>query len=421
MKKVLLMVGLFTLSLPIYSQELDVSAEIRPRYESRNGYKSLLNEADDAAGFISKRSRINFDFSNDRLKLGFTLADVRVWGDTPTTKDNTGTTSVHEAWAEAILNSKISFKMGRQEIVYDDSRIFGNVGWAQSARSHDAFIFKYNENKNHSLDIGLALNSNKEANTDILYDNIAGYKSFQYAWYHGQFNDFGVSVLALNTGVEYSYANSDEQKLDYYQTIGTRLTYKDSKFSYNASAYLQTGTIDDTDINASYISANIAYKLTSNISLAVGIEVLSGKDQDDTSIEFNSFNPLFGTNHKFNGWMDYFYVGNHANSVGLKDFNATLSYSKDKFSAKVVPHLFYSAANVYNGTELMDDKLGTEIDFTLAYKMAKDIKIQAGYSTMNATETMESLKTGDKNEDNNWIWVMMTFKPKLLSYTTPTN
>ena len=37
------------------------------------------------------------------------------------------------------MNEKFAFKVGRQEINYDDARIFGNVDWAMQARSHDAF------------------------------------------------------------------------------------------------------------------------------------------------------------------------------------------------------------------------------------------------------------------------------------------
>ena len=35
--------------------------------------------------------------------------------------------------------------------------------------------------------------------------------------------------------------------------------------------------------------------------------------------------------------MDYFYVGNWGNNVGLQDINIVLAYTKDKFSAKLIP------------------------------------------------------------------------------------
>ena len=86
------------------------------------------------------------------------------------------------------------------------------------------------------------------------------------------------------------------------------------------------------------------------------------------------------------------------------------------FSAKIIPHFFSTPANIFDGSDKVDNNLGTEIDLTVGYKLAKDITLSAGYSKMFATETMEILKEGgDKDADNSWSWIMFTFKPKLFS------
>ena len=84
------------------------------------------------------------------------VQNIRVWGDVSTLASDDQAMALHEAWAEAILSEKFSMKLGRQEIDYDDSRIFGNVGWAQQARSHDAFLFKITPNENQRVDVGIA-------------------------------------------------------------------------------------------------------------------------------------------------------------------------------------------------------------------------------------------------------------------------
>ena len=407
------------MALSAFAQQFDLSAEVRPRYENKHGVGALIAPDTDGTNFVSQRTRLTFGFKNPKMRLKVSLQNVRVWGDVSTLSSNDNATALHEAWAEAILNNKISLKFGRQEISYDDQRIFGSVGWAQQARSHDAFLFKYEPNANHKIDVGFALNADTQSGVDNLYSNAAGYKSFQYAWYHGDFEKLGLSFLVLNTGIEYleNEGMSDEdQTIDYMQTVGPRLTYKSGKFNANASTYFQMGTSLNMDVSASYYSGNVGYKLNDNFNIGVGIEYLSGKDMDDTDSDIKSFAPLFGTNHKFNGWMDYFYVGNHANNVGLSDINATVAYKKDKFSAKLIPHFFSAASNVFDGSEKMDSNLGTEIDLTIGYQLAKDISINAGYSLMFATETMEVIKGGDKNENNSWAWVMFTFKPNLFSH-----
>jgi len=404
-------------TVTLMAQEFNVSAEIRPRFESRNGFSTLSTDDTDASNFVSQRTRLNVDFKNKKINLRVKVQNVRVWGDVATMSVDDNAISFQEAWAEAVLSDKISFKLGRQEISYDDERIFGSVNWAQQARSHDALLIKFTPTNKHRLDLGLALNSDGITNEDILFSNIAGYKTFQYLWYHGDFDKIGLSFLFLNNGVEYEKLIDEnlKQKVDYTQTVGPRLTYKDGKFNADASLYFQTGKLEDVKVSSLYFGGNVGYKITDEFKVALGYEYLSGKDMNDTSTEINSFAPLYGTNHKFNGWMDYFYVGNHRNSVGLSDIYGTLSYQKGKFFAKIIPHLFYADGNVYNGTEKMDSKLGTEIDFAMGYKISEDVSVKAGYSQMFATESMEILKGGDRNATNNWAWLTVTFNPNLYS------
>ena len=65
-----------------------------------------------------------------------------------------------------------SLKVGRQEIVYDDQRLLGNLDWLQQARRHDAAILKY-ANKGWTVDLGAAYNQNKMLNSTTLYNGTA--------------------------------------------------------------------------------------------------------------------------------------------------------------------------------------------------------------------------------------------------------
>ncbi len=333
MKKIISILILL-ISTCITAQEFNLSGELRPRYENRFGFKTLRSEGEEAGNFISQRTRINFNFKNTKMRFKVAVQNVRVWGDVGTMAADDKAIAFHEAWAEAIISEKWSMKFGRQEIIYDDHRIFGNVGWAQQARSHDAFLIKFTPNSNHRVDIGLAYNADSQSGIGGLYSNAAGYKTFQYGWYHGKFNKVQLSFYLLNTGIEYLQNEGEENEdktIEFMQTIGPRATYKDGKINANAAIYFQTGKSLDKTVSASYFTANFGYNITDNFSAGLGGEYLSGKDMNDTSSDINSFAPLFGTNHKFNGWMDYFYVGNHANSVGLTDAYLTFGFEKTSF------------------------------------------------------------------------------------------
>ena len=417
MKKLLILLLVLTFN-SVAAQEFEVTAELRPRFEYRHGFKTLARDTLKAAAFVSQRTRLNFRYGSEKLNAYISIQNVRVWGDVSTLSpsDQNGT-AIHQAWAEAILTPKLSLKIGRQEIIYDDQRMFGNVGWAQQARSHDAFLTTFKPNENHRLDLGLALSSERESLYRIDYD-VANSKNFQYLWYHGTFSNVGISFLFLNNGL--AFEDDGEQYVSYNQTIGTHATFAKNNIKADASLYFQTGEIAESDLSALDAALNVHYGFAKLFNAGLGFEYLSGTDQDATDNKIKSFNPWFGTNHKFNGWMDYFYVGNHINSVGLLDLNATFSFKKDKLSAIVVPHLFYSAANVVDSSGMvMDNALGAEIDFAFGYKYTNNINFQLGYSQMFATETMEVLKGGDKDETNNWAWIMITFKPKLFTYPKP--
>lgn len=406
--KKLIFAVLLLITTGIYAQtQFDIDVEIRPRFESRNGYKILPIADQDGANFVSQRTRLSFKYSQEKLKLKVALNNTKVWGDIKTLGADDVNISFHEAWAEALLSDKFSIKLGRQEIVYDDHRIFGNVNWTQQGRSHDAIVMKWVPDAKNRLDIGFALNANGESLARTAYT--MQYKALQYAWYHGNFNKFGLSFLFLNNGIEYDDAGSLE--VDYSQTFGTRLTYKEGKFNADASFYLQGGKQVNKDVSASNYAINIKYKVSPEFLIGVGYEYLSGNDIGDTS-EINAFSPLYGTNHKFNGWMDYFYVGNWGNNVGLKDLNFVLAYSKDKFSAKVIPHFFTAGAD----TGTMDDKLGTEIDFTMGYKIAKNTNFILGYSHMSGKDTLVALQGGNRENNGNWAWVQFVFNPTIFSF-----
>lgn len=424
MKKFLFITITFFAFSQAFSQELKVSAELKPRFEARHGFGTLASPEDDAALFVSQRARLNIDFATEKYQVFFAVQNVSVWGDVSSlSKSDKNGTSFHQMWGQYNFSEKFAMKLGRQEIAYDDQRIFGAVDWAQQARSHDALIFKIKPGQKSMLDVGFALNANGETNfkEDYLVNQ---YKAMQFAWFHTDFSDnMGLSLLFLNNGLPYDKQDPDnseltEQKTTYSQTIGGRFTYKKNRFDFNAATYFQAGStpgsgnMGTADLSAYNFSMNASYKILDQLKLGAGFELLSGNDQDRDLSKNTAFNPFYGTNHKFNGLMDYFYVGNHINNVGLIDVYVPIVFNKNKVMLRLVPHFFSADGTILKpGFEKADSYLGTEVDFDMSYELVKNVKIFAGYSHMFATESMELIKGGSKDETNNWGWVMVTFKP----------
>ena len=417
--QLVLIISILMVTVDSIAQEFDVNLQIRPRFEYRNGYKELMKDGTFPNSFISNRSRLNFDFKQEKIKAKIALQNVRVWGDvnTTSTSDINGV-ALFESWFSYDLNTHWSAKVGRQVISYDNQRIFGGLDWAQQGQSHDALVVQYTKDK-MEIDFGGAINNGGESLIETSYTTT--YKNLQYIWFNKKFTNSSLSLLGLNTG--YQYENTTDALFEnaYMQTLGGFYKWQASKFYGDLGTYVQTGETafanSKEDILAYNVGLNVGYKFTPSFKAELGFEYLSGKAQDDTNSKTKSFTPLFGTNHGFNGLMDYFYVGNHKNTVGLKDFYGKLSYEKNKWQVALAPHVFYSAAQIINPitTEQESSNLGTEIDLTCMYKFDKNITITGGFAQMFGTSSLELIKGGNKHNDNNWAYVMISFSPNIFS------
>ena len=128
--------------------QLTVSGQLRTRTEFRDGLGTLISKNNKPAFFTSQRSRLTFNYKTNRVIFQTSLQDVRVWGQDASTISNAdgNKLGVHEAWAEIVLSNKkdtsfqhspvdyFAVKVGRQELMYDDSRLLGSLDWRQQAR-----------------------------------------------------------------------------------------------------------------------------------------------------------------------------------------------------------------------------------------------------------------------------------------------
>jgi len=418
--RIALLVLLMAFSAEVFAQ-FELSAQLRPRAEYRHGYKTLPVKDADPAFFISQRTRLNFGYTAKKFIIGISVQDVRTWGDVPQLNPYDNSSSLHQGWGQYFFTESFSLKAGRQEIVYDDARIFGNVDWAQQGRSHDAAILRFS-NDDVRVDAGFAWNQNEQRLFGTQYDLRGNYKTLQYLWAHKNFNKVGVSVLILNNGIETYWEDDSVYKTYYSQTYGTRISYKGDKFGANGAFYYQGGKDEEANsLQAIYGALDVKYNFSKVYALLLGFEYLSGtdkRDMDDPENDVNkSFRPLYGTNHKFNGHMDYFYVGNHVGSVGLRDLYLSFIYKRNKVSSVISVHHFCSAAKIMDPEDMDQDlpnQLGVEADLGIAYQLAENLAVKGGYSHMFATSSMEALKGGDKNATANWAWLMLSFNPTLL-------
>jgi len=400
----------YFIGIGITYAQFTLSGEIRPRAEYRHGYKNIPATGQQSAFYTDQRTRLNAIYGSENVEVKITLQDIRVWGSTNQLQENGAFNAIHEAWGRVKFSENFSVKLGRQEIAYDDHRIMGNVGWAQQARSHDAAVFTYNSGIR--ADLGIAYNQ-ESAGLKNNYYSLNNYKAMQYIWLHKEVEGFKGSVLLLNNGKE--GGNPLDHKTYFSQTIGTRLDYKVSGLSIGGAVYYQTGedynktAAAPQDINANLVNIEAGYAISETTSVKAGLERQSGNDLVNPDNVNNAFTPFYGTNHKFNGFMDYYYVGNHGGSVGLFDIYFSATQKIGKVSVTGTYHSFGAAADVDAST---DNNLGGEFDLNFGFKINPEVGVAGGYSQYFGTDALIALRnTGDLNELNNWGWLMVTINP----------
>lgn len=422
-KEQYVLLGLFLLATQFITAQFTIDGQFRPRTEYRNGYNNLIADGADAGFGISTRARLNFGYAEESYKVYVSLQDVITWGENrqllPTDVNNSF--ALFEAWGEIKLGEGFSTKIGRQSIAYDDQRIMGGLDWAQQGRNHDALLLKYKKDK-FLLDVGLAFNQDKadlsgfsSVGTGYSTTGFFSYKSMQYVYLKQSWDAFSGSLLVLNNGFqEYEDDATTPDGTSSLLTLGTHLAYKKGKLGLESNIFLQTGERQgEVDVKGAYLaSLDLSLKASDKITLGAGVEIISGNDGD--AGETGAFFPLYGTNHKFNGFMDYFYVGNHANSVGLFDVHASAKFNLSDSSSLLIKALNFSGEQELASGE---KSLGTEIDLVFAKKF-KGYGLAIGYSQMFASDGMYELKgitEAAAAGGQNWAWAMLTIKPKFLN------
>lgn len=345
---------------PAFAADVELSGEVRVRYENLNNYTDFNDDLGDRDSKISQRTRLNAKVSVDDQTTAFiSLQDTRVWGtegSTATTGDDTSAVDLSQGYLEHTnLLGPVSLKIGRQALSYGDQRLIGGFEWSDNARRFDAIKFMY---KSDTVDADLFL-------SDIA-DKGPGASD-------GHFNGLYVTVKevipANKLDVYYLQLLHDTDADQDENTIGLRLAGKAAGADWTAEFATQGGdanAIQERDADALAITAG--YTLEDVLGgLRIGAEYFSGSGDDLTTTDDEGFNNLFPTNHfhyginDLTGWTDD------------KGFAVKLA-AKPAAGMKVAAEYWTFEAEE-SGTDI-----GTEMNLQFWYNVTEKTNLYAYYS-----------------------------------------
>ena len=296
-----------------------------------------------------------------------------------------------QVYADFTMIPDTKIRVGRQEILQNDVRFIGNIGWRQTAQSFDAVTITNKSIDKLELFAGYADKVNTVFGNSVEYDHILMFNA-----------KYKLAETHTLTGFAY-FVDGDEDlkakaggyqgatQLD-SQTYGVRADGKFEDFLYDATYAYQTDYADSEDHEAHFVHLYGGYKM-GDWTPGAGYMFL-----DDASGSGKSFDTLFSTAHKFNGWSDRF-LGTNGGGVedGLQDYYIDL---KGKFMGNKV----VLAAHYYDDVEGEDD-YGIEYNALIARKLADGLTVsfKAAYFEGN-----DDRSDAYANDDVNF-WVRLDY------------
>lgn len=417
MKNLLLRILPLMLFYPLHAQidSLSMDLDFTSRLEADNGYSTLIPEGKKMKADVQSRARIGLNLFLDKLEIRVAAQDARTWGST-SSGNQSESVSFYEAWAKYNFSERFYVKAGRQAISFDNGRIIWESSWGMKGKTFDALRFGYQFNNGSALDLVGFYNSESTRRTDSIdyefygiFDGEERTKSVQLLHFESsQDNNFTYSAILMNNVVQKE--NGSHNSLT---TAGLGLKHKfSSVFNISLNAYYQFGkNTANQKKNAYDLDLRLKYSPIPMWDITLGGEWLSGTSYDESADKNNSFSPLYGTSHSFNGYMDYFYSSNHLNGPGLIDLNLKHNFNFNRLGELLLAVHYFSAEQQFHPE--YDKYLGTELDLVYGKKFGNNFLFNIGYSQIFYSDNLKVLKNVPNAKDlQNFIWVGLSFKPE---------
>jgi len=413
-----------------YAQAVDVEVggQIRPRVEIAN---DALNspgpnvDSDPATGhtatFTTMRTRLHAKANISADVSAFVqIQNVTTWGGeiptgappsiTQTGTSTIGNVDVHQAYISLknVLDTGLDLKIGRQEMVFDEARLIGNIDWIQQGQSFDAARADYTSG-DISLTAFFAQTVEKDTHPTLAL-TVAGFP------YESNFSGLRASYSLGDNGdrvTPYFYYADNPQNVavgelfDNLGIVGLYAVKHIEGFRVRFDGAYEFGDVSPTvDKGAFMLTAAVGYDLdvADGANVTLWYDYLSGNDGTDPLSADNFVTP-YATNHAYYGHMDnYLQIPSQGlHDIALKGWVKVLGGDL-KLSAAA--HWFMSAETLAGVGVGSDDDLGQEIDLAASYPLADHTGLAIGYSHYFGGDALAQ-GSGKNRLDGNWAFAML--------------
>jgi hypothetical protein len=393
--------------------EVDVSGQIRVRTEFDD---RLFGEENTLNMFTLMRTRLGIGATvDDNARFFVQVQDSRTLGgidafygmQSGLGLNNTKNLDLHQAYLKVkrLWVDGLGLKLGRFEVAFGDERILGPVGWDNVGRSWEGGMLWYKAEK-FTLK-GMFL---KALEFNAPFKEVTMNRDFSVYALIAKIHDPGLELFwVYEYDADTLFVTADDANdLDQF-TIGGYYQNEVDQIDYHVNAAYQMGKLyDQYDISAYMFAGEVGYSFTGErpARVALGIDYASGDDGSDD--EWNTYDNLYYTGHKFRGYMDYF-LG--SNTVGLIDL---MGRGKTELATDwwlMGDFHWFRTAEEYGVGDCSCSDVGAEIDLSVKTKSVKGVDLTGGASFFFPKENFGEYRfpgTGFDPNTGMWLYYMFT-------------
>jgi len=372
----------------------EFKGEIRYRFEASGKDFSSSTGLDN---FNLLRSRLGAIFTpSDGVRAFIQIQDSRTFGTEATTLSDEKGVDMHQAFfeLEKVFGLPLDFKVGRMEAAYGDERLLGAVGWSNVGRSFDGVMLRYEGSA-----VGIDL-----FNLKTLEAEAAGDQGDRNLW--GAYANLKVVPhYKVQTFLMWERAKPTDDLNRY--TVGFYSAGSSGGLGRKVEFAYQGGKFNGLDVRAMMGALNVSYALKRQVlspGVSAGVDYLSG-DSDSTDADYEVFNTLYATNHKFYGFMDYFTdIPVNTMNLGLMDihFGASAAFCCGT-GLYAVYHVFNSVEEYRLSAGSTSKAFGTEMDLTARLVQSKSVSFVGGASFFSPGDIFKETMGSDASS---WYYFM---------------
>ncbi|KPK09521.1 MAG: hypothetical protein AMS20_00335 [Gemmatimonas sp. SG8_28] len=319
------------------------------------------------------------------------LQDARAWGTEGSTLTDASADQLdmHQVHVE-LGTDAAAVRLGRQEVALGDERLVGAVGWSNTGRVFDgarvlgttggvewqAFWMNVAE-RDSLLPVGLVPQGNQGIDDD--------------GWLIGGFAATTIGGISVELT---ALVDRDAETEESY-TANVRAHGSAGPLRYDAGGAYQFGP----NRSAYFASTRLGIAL-GQATVAVQGDLLSG-DDDPAAGDAKAFHTLYGTNHKFYGYMDYFLAPQaQLDQAGLGDviLRGSLALPR-RVRVRADVHRFWTARERFGSRAL-----GSELDLIGDWGFHDLASLEVGVGIFAPTELATRLIPAFAEGDDLAYW-----------------